>query len=398
MTLSGIDVSSWQPANITSLVDYDFAIIKATEGTGMVVSSCAAQVQGAINRGKLFGLYHFADGKDATAEADWFVKNIQGWIGKGVLVLDMEANALAKGAGWAKTFLDRVKAQTGVTPIIYGSQGNICIPSYSVCANYPLWVAAYPSTAATGFNPGVAPIRVTPWSGATIRQYSSAGALSGYSGRLDLNVFYGDTAAWNLLAGKGGTVPAPIVDPTPTLTLGSAGPAVLTLQKLLNAAGASLVLDSSFGPATQAAVKVYQTSRGLQVDGVCGPATWGALNSDKPATTPTQPVTPAPQPVAPTPPAKLTVDGLLGPATIAQLQRVLGTPIDGIISQPTSTMVKALQKFLNSKGAKLTVDGVWGANTTKALQAYLGTPADGVISKPSQMVKALQTRLNTGRL
>jgi hypothetical protein len=42
-----------------------------------------------------------------------------------------------------------------------------------------------------------------------------------------------------------------------------------------------------------------------------------------------------------------SLDGLIGPITIAALQRDLGTPVDGVISNP-STVVKALQKALNA--------------------------------------------------
>ena len=46
----------------------------------------------------------------------------------------------------------------------------------------------------------------------------------------------------------------------------------------------------------------------------------------------------------------------------------------------------------------LAVDGDFGRHTIAALQKYLGSPLDGFISKPkSQMVVALQRRLNTGK-
>jgi hypothetical protein len=63
----------------------------------------------------------------------------------------------------------------------------------------------------------------------------------------------------------------------PTLVRGNKGTAVRTLQVLLNANGATLTADGSFGPASEKAVKAFQTEKKLIVDGICGPATWKAL-------------------------------------------------------------------------------------------------------------------------
>lgn len=120
-----------------------------------------------------------------------------------------------------------------------------------------------------------------------------------------------------------------------------------------------------------------------------------------------------PVPVTPVNPisSSLAVDGSLGYGTVRALQQALGTPADGIISEP-SLVVMALQRFLNAKGIKdkngkaLAVDGkgltyntkdVGPTHTIEALQKYLGTPVDGVISaRDSRVVRALQTRLATG--
>ncbi len=69
---------------------------------------------------------------------------------------------------------------------------------------------------------------------------------------------------------------------TPTLRQGSSGTAVRRLQRALTAAlGSALTIDGSFGANTDTAVRGYQTSRGLGVDGVVGPATWAALQAGK---------------------------------------------------------------------------------------------------------------------
>ena len=71
----------------------------------------------------------------------------------------------------------------------------------------------------------------------------------------------------------------------PILRFGSRGPVVQELQARLNlwlartpgTGMAPLAMDGIFGAKTLAAVRAFQRSRGLQVDGVVGPLTWGAL-------------------------------------------------------------------------------------------------------------------------
>lgn len=57
-----------------------------------------------------------------------------------------------------------------------------------------------------------------------------------------------------------------------TLKLGSRGTDVITLQKKLN-----LHQDGIFGPLTEEAVKEFQKSNGLTVDGIVGAKTWAKL-------------------------------------------------------------------------------------------------------------------------
>ena len=58
---------------------------------------------------------------------------------------------------------------------------------------------------------------------------------------------------------------------------GASGDAVRAAQTQLNAYGAGLSVDGQFGPATDAAVRGYQSSHGLAVDGLVGPRTWQSL-------------------------------------------------------------------------------------------------------------------------
>lgn len=64
-----------------------------------------------------------------------------------------------------------------------------------------------------------------------------------------------------------------------TVRYGSRGEDVIALQMALNSAGYDLATDGIFGSKTQEAVRDYQSSKGLTVDGIVGANTWSALNS-----------------------------------------------------------------------------------------------------------------------
>lgn len=66
------------------------------------------------------------------------------------------------------------------------------------------------------------------------------------------------------------------------------GPQVLDLQRRLQAFGFfSGEYDSVYGPATEAAVKAFQLSKGLTVDGIVGPITTSALYAPNQLPSPT---------------------------------------------------------------------------------------------------------------
>ncbi len=69
-----------------------------------------------------------------------------------------------------------------------------------------------------------------------------------------------------------------------TVKNGSSGNAVKAAQYLLKKVYCySIDVDGSFDPATQSAVKDFQTRKGLSSDGIVGPATWAALVSNNSA-------------------------------------------------------------------------------------------------------------------
>ena len=131
------------------------------------------------------------------------------------------------------------------------------------------------------------------------------------------------------------------------LRLGSTGTAVKVLQRGLG----GLVVDGSFGPMTQSAVKAFQTSRGLSATGVVDAATWNAVERK----------------VHPLLPYWGTVlkRGSTGTAVKA-LQKGLRVTVDGSFGPVTEAAVKAVQLK-----ARLTQTGVVGTLTWKAVEAQM---------------------------
>ena len=209
MSMNGIDISSWQSGIDLAKVPCDFVIIKATEGKTYVNSDCDRAFQQGLRLGKKLGVYHFAGSNSAVTEAEFFVNNIKGYIRKALLALDWEGKAIEKGPQWAKQWLDHVYQMTGVKPVIYMSNSTIGSYDWSsvVAGDYGLWNADYfAGDTPMGYRAD-APLRgsISPWKFAALYQYTSRGRLAGYSGDLDLDVFYGDRNAWDAYAGTTGT-------------------------------------------------------------------------------------------------------------------------------------------------------------------------------------------------
>ncbi len=108
-----------------------------------------------------------------------------------------------------------------------------------------------------------------------------------------------------------------------TLSIGSRGNSVRTLQQNLQRAGFSPGgVDGAFGTRTERAVRAFQQAKGLQVDGQVGPQTLRALRDGfEPSTRPSAPTRPV-DPVAPRPQAgadrTATFDRVRGPGTRSQ--------------------------------------------------------------------------------
>ena len=219
MSMNGIDISGWQEGIDLSKVPADFTIIKATQGTSYVNPDCDRAYQQAKTAGRLLGVYHYFSGGDPAKEAEYFVKNIKGYIGDAILVLDWEGKENAKfsqGPAIAKPFLDKVRDLTGVKPMIYMSKSVCSQYDWSaVASEYALWVAQYADDNITGYQskPWTDNKGYGAWNSPAIFQYSSRGRLAGYSEDLDINIAYMDAAGWKAYAK--GTKPASSPDHAP---------------------------------------------------------------------------------------------------------------------------------------------------------------------------------------
>ncbi len=216
--LYGIDVSSNQSARVVRDAQNDFAIVKMSGNPqsyawNYVNEFAAQQAADAMKKHGLLGLYHFTWGKQAEVEAEFFIKQVEklGYLGKAMLVIDYEAQALERGQTWVGKFAKRVHELASYKPVIYAS-GSVIVSQNLFSLGYPIWCANYPIgyDAISGYNPQGA--LYPGCEKAIMWQYTSQGYINGYDAPLDCNVFYGNAAKFRSYMGKSST-PAP--DPAP---------------------------------------------------------------------------------------------------------------------------------------------------------------------------------------
>lgn len=217
MALNGIDVASYQstigPSKLTTT---DFVIVKFTQGTHYLNPYADRQYSGAKAAGKLLGAYHYAEGGNAKAEAQYFVKVLGNRVGECILALDWEGNqnkkfSTGQDVAWCLAWLNEVYRLTGSRPLIYMSKSVTRKYDWSaVAGQYPLWCAQYGSNNATDYQtaPWTDSNGFGAWKTDTIRQYSSRGRITGYGGNIDLNKALLTAEQWRAMA-KGVKTKAP---------------------------------------------------------------------------------------------------------------------------------------------------------------------------------------------
>ena len=138
----------------------------------------------------------------------------------------------------------------------------------------------------------------------------------------------------------------------PTIAEGATGATVRWAQYLLVNRGLTYSqIDGDFGAATKAAVEKFQRGRKLSVDGIVGPATWGALGGDR-AEPPTLAQGSQGSVVGKLQTALNGGRGVFAPKTDPVLK------VDGIYGPDTAAAVRGAQGQ-----AKVSADGIAGLQT-----------------------------------
>ncbi len=164
--------------------------------------------------------YHYKGGAaSARQQAEYFVAAIGGLQPGEGLVLDDE-NEATVNVGFVCEFADRVKELTGLNIIIYSNQARFQGNLQPIKdRNIGAWSAKYGTNSGNPEgNPGTAGIlSVIMW------QYTSMARVPGVTANtVDMNIFYGDVAAFQKY-GAPGAVPAPSLPVTPTAPAPTSG-------------------------------------------------------------------------------------------------------------------------------------------------------------------------------
>ena len=140
------------------------------------------------------------------------------------------------------------------------------------------------------------------------------------------------------------------LSPWPVVQNGKQGHPIRTLQCLLRARGHNLTVDGIFGPATEAAVKAFQTSKGMTADGIMSAQTWSTLIIQ----------------------VKKGSSGDAVRGVQEEFQFRAGEPgqglkVDGIFGPQTDSTVRGFQHALSLDIPSVVVDGIVGPVTWQAL-------------------------------
>jgi peptidoglycan hydrolase-like protein with peptidoglycan-binding domain len=142
------------------------------------------------------------------------------------------------------------------------------------------------------------------------------------------------------------------LSPWPQTQKGAKEHPVPTLQYLLRARGHTVAVDGTFGPKTDAAVRGFQSEKGLSVDGIVGPLTWGKLIIEVRR--------------------GAEGDAVRGVQEEFQYRNLSGDPskglaVDGVFGPKTEAAVRGFQEAIHADVPAMAADGVVGPMTWQAL-------------------------------
>lgn len=291
----GADLSRYQRRPDFAKLDdagVEFVIIKATENMA-VDPDFDWNRNEAEKRGKAWLPYPFLRPGDNDATINHFLDVVGEKVPP---ALDWEAAGTP--AAIVERWIGLCEARNGRDGLAYyGLYPPAAITP--TITRWPRWLPQYPGSATAAcrlplWSGGPAP--ADWWHTALVWQWTGSGRLPGLSTAIDLNRIacgLDDFLTWYRTGRLGGTaqpIPAPASPPRPgwpaplrLLHLHCSGPDVLALQRQLDGTVAPCDCDGVYGPQTEAVVRQFEKSVGLQIDGVAGPKVVAALSALKAA-------------------------------------------------------------------------------------------------------------------
>lgn len=201
----GVDVSVYQGAidwTVLSSEDIDFAIIKATEGSGAQDSRFARNWSGALETDLLVGAYHFMSFEsEGATQAQNVIDTVPDDAGSLPVTVDLEfygdffdnPPSVAHVRSILDPLLDTLENHYGEAPIIYATPDAYDRYVRGSYPDNPIWIRSV-----------AIPPRLSDGRDWTIWQYSHRDRLRGYNGDehyIDMNVFAGTLDEMRALAG-----------------------------------------------------------------------------------------------------------------------------------------------------------------------------------------------------
>lgn len=330
----GIDVYEYSDIdNYQALKNSGVSVViqKATQGLNHDDALLNYRANMLPKYGFKVGYYHYANNSgNPIGEAQHFLLRVQGLHSDTILWLDIENESQwskSQAISYTNQFINYVQSK-GYKIGIYSGLSFYYEYLNGNMPDVPLWLASY------GKQPLQYPSQVS-W------QYSESDYVNGMVGHTD-----GDYFNDSIFTG---------VKPNTTQnnstsninTQATSNSSISSLQAQLNSLiNSNLRIDGQDGPATQAAIRNFQSIMGLPVDGIAGSQTWSAINQIR----------------------SYPTDGIIYPHykyATRWIQWRVGASIDGKFGNGTALKVRDFQGQYG-----LYQDGVVGKQTWTAMFKY----------------------------